>query len=581
MNTIIQFGKQARTSLKKGVDVVANAVKVTLGPKGRNVVFWKVTKDGVSVAQAITRLLDPFEDRGAQLVKEIAQKTADLSGDGTTTATLLAQEILEQGIKAIDEGANPMELKKGIEAAVEEVVSNLKKNSILIDDQKLNQVATISANGDEVLGKLIGEIFRKIGKHGQVDVKDSKKGTTYFETIEGYTFDRGYISPRFINNSKLTAEYEDAYVLITDKVVRHMTDLIPILSQLYNTPNVPRKPLFIICDDMDGEALGTLVVNKMEAGMPIVAVKCPFYGPLRRSVLEDIAIQTGAAIISDDDGLSMDRITMEHLGSCSKVTVTGDRTTIFAGRGDENRIAERKAEIELQLDAENSDSQAIDDLKDRLSRFTSSAAILYVGAVSDTEMKEKKDRVDDALKATRAAIEEGVVPGGGNPLNKLSGLLHMMIDQGQHHLTPDEKTGFRIIANACTAPFVQILKNAGKNSRVVNNYIENNDQGDLHYGYDVRTGTYGNMITMGIIDPTKVVRVALQNAASVAALILTCEALIVEVPDNFIPKPQSADLSQDQVDEWQKHNKEWLERYANASKVKDPLYKRVWNAIFN
>lgn len=533
MSKVILFKSEARGLLLKGVNIIANAVKVTLGPKGRNVVISNakydvhVTKDGVTVAENI-ELSDPIEHVGAQMVKEVARKTAEVSGDGTTTATVLAQQLINNGMVAVEQGFNPMELKSGIDAAVTDIVEQLKLMSTPIDDEKLVYVATVSANNDKAIGQLIGDAFKRIGKDGQIRVLESKKGQTYTEFKDGFSFSRGYISPLFANTDKKTTELEDVHVLLTDKLVRNMQDIIPLLNSIYDpnqTDTYTNKPLMIICEDLDGEALGSLIVNKIKGGLNIVAVKAPFYGEQRSQVLQDIAILTGATIISDEFGLGLANAKFEHLGSCKSITVTENSTSIVEGHGDPERIKRQQEQILAQIsDTEDSDKE--DFLKERLTMLTGTAAILYVGAKSDTEMREKKDRVDDAIRATKAAIEEGIVPGGGTALFRAARKVVRL-----KPLTRDEGMGHALAIDACNAPIMQIAENAGVDFNCLYNSAELlNDTPNI--GYNAREGIFQDLIENGIIDPTKVVRVALENAASVSGLMLTTECLAVEVREN-------------------------------------------------
>ena len=529
MSRRIFFDKETRAFLQKGADTTANAVKVTLGPKGRNVVISRagfdvhVTKDGVTVANEVY-LPNPIEHVGAQMIKEIAQKTAEVSGDGTTTSCVLAQEILSRGLKAVDEGANPMELKRGIDKAVEDVVANLKAISTPIDDEKLVFVATIAANNDAHLGTLIGEAFQKIGKDGQMTVRESKTSETKVEYTQGFSIPRGFISPMFINNTKLTAEFDNARILITDKELHHTAEIAPILDRMYNTEGVPLQPLVIFCNDMDGEALATLIVNKTRNKMPFAVVKMPFYGDARKEVMRDIATLTGSTIISEEFGFTMDKAEVSQLGSCSKITIGETTTVIIDGAGDASAVRSTQGEIELMIQ-DSQDQDRIEFLKDRLARLLGRAAVLMVGAKSETEMREKKDRVDDAIRATKAAIEEGYVPGGGTALVRAK----TKISNSQlQDLTQDERLGYTIILLSCGSPLRQIALNCGVDGSDVFNKVW---ELDGNVGYNAKTGTYEDLVTAGVIDPTKVVRVALENAASVAGLMLTSECLIVEVGD--------------------------------------------------
>jgi chaperonin GroEL len=519
----IQYSVDARDGLKRGVDALANAVKVTLGPKGRNVVIDKkfgspsVTKDGVSVAKEI-ELQDPIENMGAQMVKEVASKTADIAGDGTTTATVLAQAIVTAGIKNVAAGANPMDLKRGIDKAVEAVINNLKSQSQVVgsDNSKIEQVATISANNDEVIGKLIADAMAKVGKEGVITVEEAKGTETEVKTVEGMQFDRGYLSAYFVTNTeKMIAEMESPYLLIYDKKISSMKEILPILEQVVQTG----KPLVIIAEDLDGEALTTLVVNKLRGSLKIAAVKAPGFGDRRKAMLEDIAILTGGTVISEELGFKLEDATIEHLGKAEKVSIDKDNTTLINGAGEKEHIAARVGQIKSQIEATTSDYDK-EKLQERLAKLAGGVAVLYIGAASEVEMKEKKDRVDDALHATRAAVEEGIVAGGGvayiRAIEALTGL---------SGANDDENTGIQIIRRAIEEPLRQIVANAGGEGSVVVNKVK---EGTADFGYNARTEVYENLIAAGVIDPTKVSRVALQNAASVASMILTTECILAE-----------------------------------------------------
>jgi chaperonin GroEL len=523
MTKKISYGVDARDGLKRGVDALANAVKVTLGPKGRNVVIDKkfgspsVTKDGVSVAKEI-ELKDPIENMGAQMVKEVASKTADIAGDGTTTATVLAQAIVTAGIKNVAAGANPMDLKRGIDKAVETVVDSLKKQSQQVgdDNQKIRQVATISANNDEVIGTLIADAMHKVGKEGVITVEEAKGTETEVKTVEGMQFDRGYLSPYFVTNAdKMEADLDAPYILIYDKKVSNMKELLPILEAVVQTG----KPLVIIAEDVEGEALATLVVNKIRGSLKIAAVKAPGFGDRRKAMLEDIAILTGGTVISEERGYKLENCDITYLGRAEKITIDKDNTTIINGAGKSEDIKGRVAQIKAQIEASTSDYDK-EKLQERLAKLAGGVAVLYIGAATEVEMKEKKDRVDDALHATRAAVEEGIVAGGGvayiravETLEKLKGA------------NDDETTGIAIIKRALEEPLRQIVANAGGEGSVVVNKVK---EGKADFGYNARTEGYENLITAGVIDPTKVSRVALQNAASVASMILTTECILAE-----------------------------------------------------
>jgi chaperonin GroEL len=523
MTKKISYGVDARDGLKRGVDALANAVKVTLGPKGRNVVIDKkfgspsVTKDGVSVAKEI-ELKDPIENMGAQMVKEVASKTADLAGDGTTTATVLAQAIVSAGLKNVAAGANPMDLKRGIDKAVESVVENLRSQSQQVgdDNKKIQQVATISANNDEVIGKLIADAMAKVGKEGVITVEEAKGTETEVKTVEGMQFDRGYLSPYFVTNAdKMEAEMDSPYILIYDKKVSNMKELLPVLEKVVQTG----KPLLIIAEDVEGEALATLVVNKIRGSLKIAAVKAPGFGDRRKAMLEDIAILTGGIVISEERGYKLENADLTYLGRAEKVTIDKDNTTIINGAGTKEDITARVNQIKAQIESSTSDYDK-EKLQERLAKLAGGVAVLYIGAATEVEMKEKKDRVDDALHATRAAVEEGIVAGGGvayiraiETLTNLKGV------------NEDENTGIAIIKRAIEEPLRQIVANAGGEGSVVVNKVR---EGSGDFGYNARTEQYENLIAAGVIDPTKVGRVALQNAASVAAMILTTECILAE-----------------------------------------------------
>ncbi len=519
----IQYSVDAREGLKRGVDALANAVKVTLGPKGRNVVIDKkfgsptVTKDGVSVAKEI-ELKDPIENMGAQMVKEVASKTADQAGDGTTTATVLAQAIVAAGLKNVAAGANPMDLKRGIDKAVTVVVENLKSQSQKVgdDNKKIEQVATISANNDSVIGKLIADAMAKVGKEGVITVEEAKGTETEVKTVEGMQFDRGYLSPYFVTNpDKMEADLDQPFILIYDKKVSNMKELLPILEQVVQTG----KPLLIIAEDVEGEALATLVVNKIRGALKIAAVKAPGFGDRRKAMLEDIAILTGGTVISEERGFKLENADLTYLGKAEKITIDKDNTTIINGAGKSEDIKARVAQIKSQMENTTSDYDK-EKLQERLAKLAGGVAVLYIGAASEVEMKEKKDRVDDALHATRAAVEEGIVAGGGvayiraiEALDKLKGI------------NEDENTGIQIIRRAVEEPLRQIVANAGGEGSVVVNKVR---EGKADFGYNARTEVYENLIGAGVIDPTKVSRVALQNAASVAGMMLTTECILAE-----------------------------------------------------
>jgi chaperonin GroEL len=521
----IIFDIEARNGVKRGVDALANAVKVTLGPKGRNVIIGKsfgapmVTKDGVSVAKEI-ELADPLENMGAQMVKEVASKTNDLAGDGTTTATVLAQAIVHEGLKNVASGANPLGLKRGIDKAVEAVVAELTKQAKSVGDtsEEIKQVASISANNDEKIGELIAEAFGKVGKEGVITVEEAKGTETYMEVVEGMQFDRGYLSPYFVTDSeKMTVELENPYILIVDKKINSMKDLLPVLEPAAQSG----KPLLIIAEDIEGEALATLVVNKLRGSLKIAAVKAPGFGDRRKAMLEDIAILTGGTVISEERGFTLENATLDMLGTAENVTLDKDNTTIVNGGGEKENITNRVNQIKAQVESTTSDYDK-EKLQERLAKLSGGIGVLYVGAASEVEMKEKKDRVDDALHATRAAVEEGIVAGGGVAfIRTLKALSKLKGDDA------DEQTGINIIAKAIESPMRTIVENAGgEGSVVINKVLE----GDL--GYDAKTNTYVDMIKAGIIDPKKVTRIALENAASVAGMILTTECALVDIKED-------------------------------------------------
>ncbi|MDN3605315.1 chaperonin GroEL [Kaistella yonginensis] len=520
----IKFDIESRDALKRGVDALANAVKVTLGPKGRNVVIEKsfgaphVTKDGVSVAKEI-ELEDRVENMGAQMVKEVASRTSDIAGDGTTTATVLAQAIVREGLKNVAAGANPMDLKRGIDKAVAEVVSNLKSQSQQVGDssEKIKQVASISANNDETIGTLIAEAFGKVGKEGVITVEEAKGTDTTVDVVEGMQFDRGYQSPYFVTNpEKMTTELENPYILLVEKKISSMKDLLPVLEPVAQAG----KSLLIICEEVEGEALATLVVNKLRGSLKIAAVKAPGFGDRRKAMLEDIAILTGGTVISEERGFTMENATMEMLGTAEKVVIDKDNTTIVNGGGEESLIKGRVSQIKAQMETTTSDYDK-EKLQERLAKLAGGVAVLYVGAVSEVEMKEKKDRVDDALHATRAAVEEGIVPGGGVALVRSIPVLDSL--KGEN---ADQNTGIKIVKRAIEEPLRQIVANAGGEGSVV---VAKVAAGKGDFGFNAKNDEYVQMYEAGIIDPTKVVRVALENAASVAGMLLTTECVITEI----------------------------------------------------
>jgi len=519
----IKFNIDARDLLKKGVDELANAVKVTLGPKGRNVILDKkfgapqITKDGVTVAKDI-ELADPFQNMGAQLVKEVASKTNDDAGDGTTTATVLAQSIISVGLKNVTAGANPMDLKRGIDKAVVTVVESLKKQSREIGDDfgKIENVAKISANGDETIGVLIAEAMKKVKKEGVITVEESKGIDTYVDVVEGMQFDRGYISAYFVTNTeKMEAELDNPFILIYDKKISILKDMLPILEQTVQTG----RPLLIIAEDIDSEALATLVVNRLRGSLKICAVKAPGFGDRRKEMLEDIAVLTGGVVVSEEKGLKLESTTMDMLGSAEKVTVNKDNTVIVNGAGDKKAIVSRVAQIKAQIETTTSDYDR-EKLQERLAKLAGGVAVLYVGAPSEVEMKEKKDRVGDALSATRAAIEEGTVPGGGVGYIRAIAALDNLKGENE-----DETTGIEIVKRSIEEPLRQIVENAGKEGAVV---VQKVKEGKGDFGYNARTDVFENLYAAGVIDPTKVTRVALENAASIAGMFLTTECVITD-----------------------------------------------------
>ncbi|MBD3615156.1 MAG: chaperonin GroEL [Gracilimonas sp.] len=521
---LVHYDIEARDALKKGVDKLANAVKVTLGPRGRNVVIEKsfgsptVTKDGVTVAKEI-ELSDKVQNMGAQMVKEVASKTSDNAGDGTTTATVLAQAILSEGLKNVTAGANPMDLKAGIEKAVKAIVEDLKKMSRDIDDRKeIAQIGTISANNDETIGNLIADAMEKVGKDGVITVEEAKGTETYLETVEGMQFDRGYLSPYFVTDSeKMITEMEDPYILIFDKKISAMKDLLPILEKVVQNGN----PLLIIAEDIEGEALATLVVNKLRGSLKIAAVKAPGFGDRRKAMLEDIAILTGGTVISEERGYKLENATLDFLGRASRITIDKDNTTIVDGNGKDDDIKARVNQLKSQIENTTSDYDR-EKLQERLAKLSGGVAVLYIGAASEVEMKEKKARVEDALHATRAAVEEGIVPGGGVALLRTIASLDKI--KGD---TDDENVGIQIIRRALESPLRTIANNAGAEGAIV---VQKVLDGKGAFGYNARTEVYEDLIKAGVIDPTKVTRTALQNAASVSALMLTTEAVISEKP---------------------------------------------------
>ena len=531
----ILFNMDARDQLKKGVDELANAVKVTLGPKGRNVIIEKkfgapqITKDGVTVAKEI-ELDDAYMNTGAQLVKAVASKTGDDAGDGTTTATVLAQAIISEGLRNVTAGANPMDLKRGIDKAVEKIVASIKEQSedVGADYEKIEQVATISANNDTEIGKLIADAMRKVSKNGVITIEEAKSRDTTIGVVEGMQFDRGYLSAYFVTDTeKMECEMENPYVLIYDKKISNLKDMLPILEAAVQTG----RPLLIIAEDVDSEALTTLVVNRLRSQLKICAVKAPGFGDRRKDLLEDIAILTGGIVVSEEKGIKLEQATLEMLGSCGKITVSKEVTTIVDGNGDKDAIDTRIAQIKGQIETTKSDYDK-EKLQERPAKLSGGVAVLYVGAASEVEMKEKKDRVDDALCATRAAIEEGIVPGGGvtyvRAIDSLDGL---------EAVNADEKTGIAIVKRAVEEPLRQIVANAGKEGAVV---VQKVREGAGDYGYNARADRYENLLAAGVVDPAKVTRVALENAASIAGMFLTTECVIVDKKEEKPAMPMGA-----------------------------------------
>ncbi|HVV06584.1 MAG TPA: chaperonin GroEL [Puia sp.] len=528
------FDTEARNRVKKGVDILANAVKVTLGPQGRNVVLEKkfgasaISKDGVSVAKEI-ELEDPIENIGAQMVKEVASKTADIAGDGTTTATVLAQAIVSEGLKNVAAGANPMDLKRGIDNAASAVVAHLRTQSKTIgnDSDKIRQVATISANNDDNIGKLIAEAFGKVGKEGVITVEEAKGTDTTVEVVEGMQFDRGYISPYFVTNpEKMQAELEDPYILICDKKISVMKDMLPLLEKTAQSG----RPLLIIAEDLDGEALATLVVNKLRGTLKVAAVKAPGFGDRRKEMLQDIAVLTGGILLSEEQGYKLENADLNLLGRADAVTIDKENTTIVGGKGKKEDITARTNQIKAQIGTTTSDYDK-EKLQERLAKLSGGVAVLYIGAPTEVEMKEKKDRVDDALHATRAAIEEGIIPGGGVAYIRAIASLDSL--KGAN---TDEDTGIAIVKRAIEEPLRQIVGNGGLEGSVV---VQKVKEAKDDYGYNARTGQYENLIRAGVIDPTKVSRVALENAASIAGMLLTTECVIADKPkkESSVPAP--------------------------------------------
>ena len=528
----VRFSQDARERMLRGVDILANAVKVTLGPKGRNVVLEKswgaprVSKDGVTVAKEI-ELADKFENMGAQMVREVATKQSSVAGDGTTTATVIAQAIVKEGLKAVAAGANPMDVKRGVDAAVEAISADLGKHSRKVTkSDEIEQVGTISANGDKTIGGMISQAMDKVGKEGVITVEEAKSLETELDVVEGMEFDRGYLSPYFITNAeKMFAELEDAYLLIHEKKLSSLQPLLPVLEAIVQTG----KPLLIIAEDVEGEALATLVVNKLRGGLKVVAVKAPGFGDRRKAMLEDISILTAGTMIAEDLGIKLENVTLDMLGKAKRIRVEKENTTIINGAGEKKDIDGRIAQIKAQIEETTSDYDK-EKLQERLAKLAGGVAVIRVGGATEVEVKERKDRVEDALHATRAAVEEGILPGGGVPLLRAAKAL-----EGLKHDNDDQRTGIEIVRKALQWPARYIVDNAGVDaSIVVGKLIEHKDYA---YGYDAQTGEYGDMFKLGIIDPTKVVRTALQDAASVASLLITTEAMVAEKPKKEAPAP--------------------------------------------
>lgn len=535
MSKMIFFDIEARNKMKKGVDTLSDAVKVTLGPKGRNVVIERkfgaptVTKDGVTVAKEI-ELEDPIDNMGAQMVKEVASKTADIAGDGTTTATVLAQAIIGEGLKNVAAGANPMDLKRGIDKAVTAVVENLKKQSQTVgnDNKKIEQVASISANNDKAIGALIAQAMTKVGKEGVITVEEAKGTDTTVDVVEGMQFDRGYISPYFVTNSeKMHAELSNPYILIYDKKISTMKDILHILEKVAQSG----RPLVIIAEDLDGEALATLVVNKLRGTIKVAAVKAPGFGDRRKEMLQDIAVLTSGIVVSEEQGYKLENVDLDYLGSAESVTIDKDNTTIVGGKGKKADITARVNQIKAQIETTTSDYDR-EKLQERLAKLAGGVAVLYIGAATEVEMKEKKDRVDDALHATRAAVEEGIVPGGGVAYVRASDVLEKMKGSNE-----DETTGIAIVRRAVEEPLRTIVENAGFEGSVVVNKIK---EGKADFGFNAYSEKYENLLKAGVIDPTKVSRVALENAASIAGMMLTTECVIADRPKEEAPHSHGA-----------------------------------------
>ncbi len=522
----ISFERTAREKLHEGVDALANAVKVTLGPRGRNVVLQKsfgapqITKDGVTVAKEI-ELEDPVENMGAQMVKEVASKTADIAGDGTTTATILAQAMIAAGLKNVTAGANPMDLKRGMDKAVHAVVNHLRDQSIVVGDdlEKVTQVGSISANNDKEIGQLIADAMKRVGRDGVITVEEAKGTETYVDEVMGMQFDRGYLSPYFVTDTEdMVTEYEDPYILIHDKKISSMQDIVPVLEQVVQAG----RPLLIIAEDIESQALGVLVVNRLRANLKVVAVKAPGFGDRRKAMLEDIAILTGGTVISEEKGYKLENTEISHLGTAGSITIDKDTTTIVNGRGEEDMIKARINQIKQQIENTTSDYDR-EKLQERLAKLSGGVAVLYVGAATEVEMKEKKDRVDDALHATRAAVEEGIVPGGGVALLRAAASL-----DGLEVENEDQKIGINIVRKALESPLRCIADNAGQEGSVILQKVLEGKEG---FGYDAYNNGYGDLLEMGIIDPTKVTRIALENAGSIAGMVLTTEVVVNDKPE--------------------------------------------------
>jgi chaperonin GroEL len=528
----VKFSVEARDKMLRGVDILANAVKVTLGPKGRNVVLDKsfgaprISKDGVTVAKEI-ELEDKFENMGAQMVREVASKTSDQAGDGTTTATVLAHAIVKEGAKSVAAGMNPMDLKRGVDLAVEAVVEDLKKHSKAVtSNEEIAQVGTVSSNGDPEIGRFIADAMKKVGNEGVITVEEAKSLETELEVVEGMQFDRGYISPYFVTNAeKMRAEMEDPYLLIYEKKLSALNDLLPLLEAVVQTS----KPLLIIAEDVEGEALATLVVNKLRGGLKVAAVKAPGFGDRRKAMLQDIAILTGGTAISEDLGIKLDQVKLDMLGKAKKVMIDKENTTIVNGAGKKKDIDGRIAQIKAEIEETTSDYDR-EKLQERLAKLAGGVAVIRVGGATEVEVKERKDRVDDAMHATRAAVEEGILPGGGVALLRSIKALGKL--KTENH---DQKTGIDIVRKALSTPARQIAVNAGEDGSIVVGKISDNDT--YAYGYDAQEGEYGDLVSKGIIDPTKVVRTALQDAASIAGLLMTTEAMVAEKPKKETPMP--------------------------------------------